>query len=91
MNLSRQFKFTHVTLDEVLTFIKEEIKKGNFPQFSDYSDQEILELAQVSKPLIEAKLDFAGKLAIKQLNKRLKADKATLTEVTNPSVVASQL
>jgi hypothetical protein len=91
MNLSRQFKFTHVTLDEVLIFIKEEIGKGNFPQFSNHSDKELLELAQVAKPLIEAKLDYAGKLAIKQLRNKSKTDKATLAEVTNPSVVASQL
>lgn len=82
MKLSRQFKFTHVTLDGILLYIRENINNGKLPQFSDYSDAELLELAQVSKPIIEARLDFAGDLAIQQLEqKKNNSDKATLSEV----------
>lgn len=90
MMLSRQFKFTRVTLDDVLIYLRNKIQDGKLPQFANYSDSELLELAQVCKPLIEAKLDFAGRLVIQQLEKKKdNSDKATLTEVTNPSVLTS--
>jgi len=90
MMLSRQFKFTRVTLDEILIYIRRKIQEGKLPQFADYSDSELFELAQVSKPLIEAKLDLAGRLALQQLEQNENnSDKATLSEVTNPSDLTS--
>jgi hypothetical protein len=91
MNLSSQFKFTQVTLDDVFDFIKQGIQNGEFPKFKNYSDEQLLSVAIVSKPIIEAHLTVAGRLALQQLEERkTKADKATLSEVTNPSGHTSQ-
>ena len=67
MNLSSQFKFTQVTLDEVFSFIKMRISQGGYQRFKDYSDEQLLAVAIISKPLIEAHLTTAGRLAIQQL------------------------
>lgn len=91
MNLSSQFKFTQVTLDEVFSFIKVRISQGGYQRFKDYSDEQLLAVAMISKPLIEAHLTTAGRLAIQQLEERkMKIDKATLSEEIAPSDDSSQ-
>lgn len=91
MNLSSQFKFTQVTLDDVFNFIKQGIQNGEFQKFKDYSDDQLLSVAMVSKPIIEAHLTVAGRLALQQLEERkIKADKATLPEEIAPSGDSSQ-
>jgi len=91
MNLSSQFKFTQVTLDDVFNFIKQGIQNGEFQKFKDYSDDQLLSVAIISKPIIEAHLTVAGRLALQQLEERkFKADKATLPEEIAPSGDSSQ-
>lgn len=57
-----------VTLDELFEWLKDEIEKGNFPQFQDKSDEELLELVKVAKPLIEIELRLANAFAWEQVN-----------------------
>ena len=57
-----------VTLDEVFDWLKDEIEKGNFPQFKDKSNEELLELVKVTKPLIEIELKLANAFAWDQVN-----------------------
>ncbi|HQG57711.1 MAG TPA: hypothetical protein PLX79_01915 [Candidatus Dojkabacteria bacterium] len=94
MDLSSQFKFTQVTLDEVFSFIKERISQGAFPAFRNYSDKQLLSVAMTAKPLIEVHLTIAGRLAQQQLEenklKRFKVDKAMLSEEIAPSDDSSQ-
>ena len=45
-----------VTLGELLKWVKEQITQGEFSEFKDKSDRELLELVKAAKPLIEAEL-----------------------------------
>lgn len=57
-----------ITLDELFEWVQAEIEKGNFPQFKDKSDKELLELVKVAKPLIEIELKLANTVAWEQVN-----------------------
>ncbi len=59
---------SEVTLDELFEWLKDEIGKGNFPQFENKSDGELLELIKVAKPLIEIELKLANAFAWEQIN-----------------------
>lgn len=57
-----------VTLDELFEWLKDKIKKGKFSPFKNKSDEELLELVKVAKPLIEIELRLANAFAWEQVN-----------------------
>jgi len=67
---------SNVTLDGLFEWLKNEIDKGNFPQFKDKSDEELLELVKVAKPLIEIELKLANAFAWEQVNSIKKKKKS---------------
>ncbi len=65
-----------VTLDELFEWLKDEIRKGNFSQFKYKTDEELLELVKVAKPLIEIELKLANTFAWEQINSIKKKKKS---------------
>lgn len=57
-----------VTLDELFEWLKDEIEKGNFPNFKNKSDEDLFELVKVARPLIEIDLKRANTFAWEQIN-----------------------
>lgn len=66
---------SEVTLEELFEWLRKEIEKGNFPQFKNKSDEELLELVRVSKPLVEIELKLANAFAWEQINSKKKVGK----------------
>jgi len=79
MSRKCHFSFTKITTDELFVWLKDKLDKGFFPEFKNLTDDGIMKLAMICKPLISSKLDVAEKLAIIQLDERSnRTEKPTL-------------
>lgn len=85
MNKSRQFSFSQTNVEDIFQWLKKKVRKGSFPTYSDYSDKELLDVAQGIFPVIQEHLDLASKLAAEQIEKLNKSDKTVLSS-SNPLV-----
>ena len=79
MNKSRQFSFSQTNIEDIFQWLKKKVRKGSFPAYSDYSDTELLDVAQGMFPVIQEHLDVANDLAIKQIERLNKSDKTVLS------------
>jgi len=85
MNKSSQFGFATTNVEDIFRWLKKKIKKGFFSIYSDYSDKELLVVAQGIFPVIQKQLDIANNLAIKQVETFEKSEKTVLSS-SNPLV-----
>jgi hypothetical protein len=64
---SYNFVSTERSEDELLAWLKKKIEKGDFESFKNYSDEELLALVKLIRPIIKLKLEVANELAREQL------------------------
>ena len=60
---------TDLSIDELFEWLKKKIAKGNFESFRNSSDEELITLARLIRPIIKMKLEIANEIAREQLKK----------------------
>ncbi|MBN1968682.1 MAG: hypothetical protein JW870_04895 [Candidatus Delongbacteria bacterium] len=76
MNIYDKFSFTKISFPKVYVWIKKKVRAGFFPEFENYTDQELLYLARAVTPIISIQMLTAGRLAQEQLERKNKLRKA---------------
>lgn len=59
---------SNVTLDDLFEWLKKEIENGKYQHLKTKTDEELLDLVTVAKPLIEIELSLANAFAWEQVN-----------------------
>lgn len=65
-----RFSFENTSTEKVFEWLKKKIQKGYYPQYSQYSDEQLLALANYCQPYISIQLSTARRLGILQLEER---------------------